>query len=82
MRYGPDGHYHVHYDSMAFHDEQKKAMPCCHHAVAKPNGCRLCRFITILYYLNHVEQGGETAFIVANNETFRHDVSSGAVKAH
>ena len=28
------------------------------------------RYITILYYLNDVEEGGETAFPVADNETF------------
>ena len=28
------------------------------------------RFMTILYYLNDVEDGGETAFPVADNETF------------
>ena len=30
-----------------------------------------CRFITILYYLNDVEQGGETAFPVADNFTVK-----------
>ncbi|KXJ16351.1 Transmembrane prolyl 4-hydroxylase [Exaiptasia diaphana] len=73
VRYGHDGHYHVHYDSMPFLDERTKALPCCHHAVPRPNGCRLCRFITILYYLNKVEQGGETAFLVADNVTFHHE---------
>ena len=27
------------------------------------------RFITILYYLNDVEEGGETAFLLADNST-------------
>lgn len=60
---------------MGIPDEYTEAKPCCHHAGPQANGCRLCRFITILYYLNHVEEGGETAFIVADNATFRHDVS-------
>ena len=33
-----------------------------------------CRFITILYYLNDVEEGGETAFPVANAENYNHTV--------
>ena len=33
------------------------------------------RFMTILYYLNDVEDGGETAFPVADNETFDQMVS-------
>ena len=34
------------------------------------------RYITILYYLNDVEEGGETAFPVADNETFDQQVSN------
>ena len=33
------------------------------------------RYITILYYLNDVEEGGETAFPVADNDTFDQAVS-------
>ena len=33
------------------------------------------RYITILYYLNDVEGGGETAFPVADNETLNFEVS-------
>ena len=32
------------------------------------------RYITILYFLNDVEEGGQTAFPVADNETFNHEV--------
>jgi len=32
--------------------------------------CRICRYITILYYLNDVEDGGETAFPVADMKDF------------
>lgn len=35
----------------------------------------LLRYVTILYYLNDVEEGGETAFPVADNETFDQQVS-------
>jgi hypoxia-inducible factor prolyl 4-hydroxylase len=38
----------------------------------------ITRYITVLYYLNDVEEGGETAFPVADienfNETVRHYV--------
>ena len=30
--------------------------------------------VTILYYLNDVEEGGETAFIVADNSTLNESV--------
>lgn len=34
----------------------------------------LFRYITVLYFLNDVEEGGETAFPVANNATFSTEV--------
>lgn len=34
----------------------------------------LCRYLTVLYFLNDVEEGGETAFPVADNETFDEEV--------
>ncbi|KAJ7360407.1 prolyl 4-hydroxylase [Desmophyllum pertusum] len=65
VRYQTFGHYHGHYDSSLDPD-----IPCCHQNPSlKPPQCRLCRFITILYYLNDVEQGGETAFPVADNSS-------------
>ncbi len=33
------------------------------------------RYITVLYFLSDVEEGGETAFPIADNETFDEDVS-------
>lgn len=33
------------------------------------------RFVTILYYLNDVEEGGQTAFLIADNMTTTPDVS-------
>ena len=35
----------------------------------------ICRYITILYYLNNVEDGGETAFPVADMKDFNETVS-------
>ena len=34
------------------------------------------RIATILYYLNDVEEGGETAFVVADNSTLNESVRS------
>ncbi|XP_067052247.1 transmembrane prolyl 4-hydroxylase-like [Acropora muricata] len=66
VQYGPFGHYHGHLDSNPFEDP---TIPCCHqNHFGKPE-CRVCRLITILYYLNNVEEGGETAFLIADNTT-------------
>lgn len=34
------------------------------------------RFITILYFLNDVEEGGQTAFLMADNTTVTPEVSN------
>lgn len=34
------------------------------------------RYITVLYFLNDVEEGGETAFPVADNATFSAEVKN------
>lgn len=34
------------------------------------------RYITVLYFLNDVEEGGETAFPVADNTTFSAEVKN------
>lgn len=64
VHYHPEGHYHCHHDSQ----EIDPKVPCC--VFHDKRHCRLCRYITVLYFLNDVEEGGETAFPVANNETF------------
>ena len=33
------------------------------------------RMVTILYYLNDVDEGGQTAFVVADNSTLNESVS-------
>ncbi|XP_060576075.1 uncharacterized protein LOC132733449 [Ruditapes philippinarum] len=69
--YKPGGHYHAHQDS----NEASSDTPCCFQKLCfDSNGtkttfiecCRLCRFATVLYYLNDVEEGGETAFPFAD----------------
>ncbi|XP_033636622.1 transmembrane prolyl 4-hydroxylase-like [Asterias rubens] len=63
VHYGKHGHYNAHHDS-----SNVDSMTCCHLTQSKR--CRICRFMTIMVYLNTVEQGGETAFPIANNDTY------------
>lgn len=74
VHYEPHGHYNAHFDG------QDKNAECCHLVAAKKDDvpdkdwkktgkCRLCRYITLSYYLNHVEEGGETAFPLADDNT-------------
>nr|XP_054764916.1 transmembrane prolyl 4-hydroxylase-like [Lytechinus pictus] len=64
VKYGRHGHYNAHLDSAG----DTQGLPCCHLVSTKK--CRICRYMTIMVYLNDVEEGGETAFVVANNDTF------------
>lgn len=69
--YKPGGHYHAHLDS----NEASRKTPCCFQKecvnsegnTETTDCCRLCRYATVLYYLNDVEEGGETAFPFADN---------------
>ncbi|KAM7450274.1 prolyl 4-hydroxylase [Porites harrisoni] len=72
VRYGVDGHYHAHLDSETHENPEVR---CCHQIPkAGTDGrgakCKLCRYVTILYFLNEVPAGGETAFPLADNATF------------
>lgn len=71
VKYQPGGHYHAHHDSET---EKETSKQCCHHTNTKQvlgyNTCRLCRFITIMAYLDTPEEGGETAFPAADNITY------------
>lgn len=69
VQYGIHGHYHAHYDSSR--DNNASIRICCRNAGGgNDTNCSLCRFLTILYYLNDVPRGGETAFPVADEEIF------------
>ncbi|XP_028392549.1 transmembrane prolyl 4-hydroxylase-like [Dendronephthya gigantea] len=67
VKYNIRGHYHAHYDSTP--EDFGKNVVCCHQNHDKDKECKLCRILTVLYYLNDVEEGGETAFLVADNKT-------------
>eukprot|EP00794_Sanderia_malayensis_P018786 gene18786-20677_t len=71
VHYNVNGHYHAHFDGQS--KKQFGHLECCHFVADGKTECRLCRFITILYYLNDVEKGGETAFPVADNENYNHE---------
>lgn len=66
VSYGPKGHYNCHLDSDFIRPEK----PCCHYVGSDLNHCRVCRYATVLYFLDDVEEGGETAFPIADNSTF------------
>lgn len=66
VQYGVHGHYHAHYDSTV---KNYPSLPCCMGSKYSAK-CSQCRFLTVLYYLNDVPRGGETAFPVADEEHF------------
>lgn len=70
VSYGPMGHYNCHLDS----DFIRPRRPCCHHLGSELKHCRVCRYATVLYFLDNVEDGGETAFPIADNSTFDEEV--------
>lgn len=69
LKYSPHGHYHAHFDGQD--PEEYPTKQCCHLDLAsQPFNCKLCRLLTVIYYLNDVEEGGETAFPVADMEGY------------
>jgi len=66
VRYKTGGHYQCHHDS----DEVDADIPCCTHETQIVGHCRQCRYLTLMFFLNNVTRGGETAFPVADNKTF------------
>lgn len=69
VRYEEGGHYHAHHDSGPVYPETA----CTHTRLAANTSTPFetsCRYITVLFYLNSVEGGGETAFPVADNITY------------
>ncbi|XP_055069353.2 transmembrane prolyl 4-hydroxylase [Misgurnus anguillicaudatus] len=69
VRYDKGGHYHAHHDSGPVYPETA----CTHTRLAANTTSPFqtsCRYITVLFYLNNVEEGGETTFPVADNRTY------------
>ncbi|XP_058488663.1 transmembrane prolyl 4-hydroxylase [Solea solea] len=69
VRYEKGGHYHAHHDSGPVYPETA----CTHTRLAANTSTPFetsCRYITVLFYLNSVDGGGETAFPVADNRTY------------
>lgn len=74
VSYSVGGHYHAHLDTSK--TSEYGHLPCCFQAPhcygihlqsdEFEECCRICRYITVLYYLNDVEAGGETAFPLAD----------------
>ncbi|EDQ88128.1 uncharacterized protein MONBRDRAFT_26710 [Monosiga brevicollis MX1] len=78
VRYNRHGHYESHFDSEADH-----LGPCCIDPVARgfdtgvralerplEKRCRLCRYMTVLYYLVDTEQGGGVLQLVVPRLSF------------
>ncbi|XP_060593233.1 transmembrane prolyl 4-hydroxylase-like [Ruditapes philippinarum] len=63
VTYGVKGHYNAHLDSSHI----IKDVRCCDRGLYSK--CRICRYMTVLFYLNEVKSGGETAFPFANKES-------------
>uniref|UniRef100_A0A3Q2PLY1 Prolyl 4-hydroxylase, transmembrane n=1 Tax=Fundulus heteroclitus TaxID=8078 RepID=A0A3Q2PLY1_FUNHE len=73
VRYEEGGHYHAHHDSGPVYPETA----CTHTRLAAntstpfETSCSVFyMYITVLFYLNSVDGGGETAFPVADNRTY------------
>ncbi|XP_071090187.1 uncharacterized protein [Haliotis cracherodii] len=67
--YGTQGHYHAHFDTDSdWRLDDPEVKPCCFQIEPPRVGsrCIFCRFATVMMYLNDVEEGGETAFPVAD----------------
>lgn len=69
IRYEPGDYSDAHYDSSATNPETS-----CAHTRLAGNSSSLsevsCRYLTVQFYLNSVEEGGETTFPVADNRTY------------
>ncbi|XP_052818588.1 transmembrane prolyl 4-hydroxylase-like [Mya arenaria] len=69
VSYKEGGHYHAHIDTVEYNDKPCCIQTGCGEKELTPEWkecCRLCRYATVLYYLQDVEDGGETAFPLAD----------------
>ncbi|XP_046862613.1 transmembrane prolyl 4-hydroxylase-like isoform X2 [Xenia sp. Carnegie-2017] len=63
VNYEHNGYHHCHHDTHSF----SKELPCCQYG---SSNCRICRYLTIMVYLNDDYEGGEKCFPFADNDTF------------
>ncbi|KAM4610765.1 transmembrane prolyl 4-hydroxylase-like [Polymixia lowei] len=72
IRYEHGGFSNAHHDSSLAHSETT----CAHTRLAGNTSALTeitCRYLTVLFYLNSVEEGGETTFPVADNRTYEEE---------
>lgn len=65
VSYEGEGHFHCHQDS-----DEIDERPCCTYDSQRDANCRLCRYITVMFFLSNVTEGGELVFQIADNATF------------
>lgn len=78
VRYKPGGHYDCHLDSDPRYYEDN-FRPCCHvHNASseEDQDCSSCRYMTVLFYLDDTERGGETAFPVAGVDPYKYNLAN------
>ncbi|KAK6185151.1 hypothetical protein SNE40_007446 [Patella caerulea] len=72
VKYETGGYYYTHHDSGPYHLPVHN-LPCCNQVKYCTTNleqcCQLCRLMTVMVYLNDVEEGGETAFPIADTNT-------------
>uniref|UniRef100_A0A3Q3JL84 Fe2OG dioxygenase domain-containing protein n=1 Tax=Monopterus albus TaxID=43700 RepID=A0A3Q3JL84_MONAL len=76
IRYEHGDFSNAHYDSSPSHPDTS----CAHTRLAANTSALTevsCRYLTVLFYLSSVEEGGETSFPVADNRTYEEQVSDG-----
>lgn len=83
VRYETNGKYNAHYDSTF--REKSKGIKCCFVQTQKEKNrnepCKSCRFMTVLYYLSDVEEGGETVFPLSNRHYHKKQFNRAQVTA-
>ncbi|KAK1802018.1 hypothetical protein P4O66_022257 [Electrophorus voltai] len=72
IRYEQGGYSHAHHDSSPAHPDS-----CCAHTHLAANSSTPsqipCRYVTVLLFLNSVDEGGESSFPVADNRTYEEE---------
>lgn len=73
VRYDRGGYSHAHYDSSS---AQSGDTSCAHTHLAANSSISHqvpCRYMTVLLFLNTIEEGGESSFPVADNRTYEEE---------